>query len=151
VFFQDVQSLSINYETRPAIINYIHRLHGAHHQQPTSQPPLRTSLLSIRQQIYSKKSKNLFLKMTHKDSEWNRLIQLRVLLVVPQQSRPKSRSDSRPLKEKVSDNLFHLTQVSGQIRRPERSGRSLERKNSRLFFWKLPDLLAGPAMPHGST
>jgi hypothetical protein len=27
----------------------------------------------------------------------------------------------------------------------------LERKNSRQFFWKLPDLLAGPAMPHGST
>jgi len=27
-------------------------------------------------------------KMTHKDSEWNRLIQFRVLSVVPQQSRP---------------------------------------------------------------
>ena len=72
--------------------------------------------------------------MTHKDSEWNRLIAFRVLLVVPQQSRLKSRPDARPLKEKGSDNLFHLTQVSGQIRRPKRSGRSLERKNSRLFF-----------------
>jgi hypothetical protein len=54
--------------------------------------------------------------MTHKDSEWNRLIAFRVLLVVPQQSRPKSRPDARPPKEKVSDNLFHLTQVKSADR-----------------------------------